>query len=222
MREASQKTEPRPEGLPEKFKTVADLVNSYSELEKKLGSKTEPTEKTETKAETKPDTKPAEKAEATAAQQETLKPFFEEFAKNGKLSDESYKALEAKGISKDVVDAYQRSVQAQDPQKILESIGGKEQFEAISQWSVTHLSAEERSAYNSALAAGGLGAELALKDLKARMDSTLGVDPSQHISGKSAPASGKFQSAAEIVKAMSDPRYQYDEAYRSKVAALIP
>ena len=38
-------TQSKPEGLPEKFNSVDELVKSYSELEKKLGEQSQPTEK---------------------------------------------------------------------------------------------------------------------------------------------------------------------------------
>ena len=36
--EDSKETPTRPEGLPDKFKTVDEMAQSYSELEKKLGA----------------------------------------------------------------------------------------------------------------------------------------------------------------------------------------
>ena len=58
--EENKPTQSKPEGLPEKFNSVEELVKSYSELEKKLGEQSQPTKesvdpvsKTEVKEETK-------------------------------------------------------------------------------------------------------------------------------------------------------------------------
>ena len=57
--EENKPTQSKPEGLPEKFNSVEELVKSYSELEKKLGEQSQPTKesvdpvsKTEVKEET--------------------------------------------------------------------------------------------------------------------------------------------------------------------------
>ena len=67
----------RPEGLPDKFKSVQDMAKSYSELESKLGAqdktyeneKTEPEKKAPAKdtLEIEPDEKTAEKAVESAS-----------------------------------------------------------------------------------------------------------------------------------------------------------
>ena len=41
--EENKPTQSKPEGLPEKFNSVEELVKSYSELEKKLGEQSQPT-----------------------------------------------------------------------------------------------------------------------------------------------------------------------------------
>ena len=41
--EETKPTQSKPEGLPEKFNSVDELVKSYSELEKKLGEQSQPT-----------------------------------------------------------------------------------------------------------------------------------------------------------------------------------
>ena len=55
--EQSQET-PRPEGLPEKFKSVEDMAKSYSELESKLGAQDKTTENETSQPEPKQEAKP--------------------------------------------------------------------------------------------------------------------------------------------------------------------
>ena len=97
----------RPDGLPEKFKNVEEMVKSYSELETKLGTKSEDTEAV--KEETKDDTSDnnleiAEKAVSEAGLDMTS--LETEYKENGELNEKSYTALEKAGIPKEYVDAF--------------------------------------------------------------------------------------------------------------------
>ena len=61
---------------------------------------------------------------------------------------------------------------------------------------------------------------MAVSGLKARYDNTVGVTPTL-IQGQAAAPQSAFQSTAEIVSAINDPRYKEDSAYRSNVEAKI-
>ena len=98
--EENKPTQSKPEGLPEKFNSVEELVKSYSELEKKLGEQSQPTKesvdpvsKTEVKEEQpKSDLDIATKAVDSAGL--NMDSLAEEYAKDGKLADKSYQSLE--------------------------------------------------------------------------------------------------------------------------------
>src|SRR5688572_25367502 len=102
-----------PDYIPEKFRTAADpakaMAEAYAELEKKQSApvKTD-AEKAAEEAAAKAATEKA-KTDGTKddpAKQAAFDPFFSEFEKDGKLSDDSYAKLEGMGLSRDVVDAY--------------------------------------------------------------------------------------------------------------------
>ena len=107
--EETKPTQSKPEGLPEKFNSVDDLVKSYSELEKKLGEQSQPTEqsvdpvsKTEVKEEVKAEQPKSDLDIATKAVDSAglnMETLSEEFAKEGKLADGSYSSLEKAGIA---------------------------------------------------------------------------------------------------------------------------
>ena len=61
---------------------------------------------------------------------------------------------------------------------------------------------------------------MAVTGLKARYDNTVGVTPTL-IQGQAAAPQSSFQSTAEIVSAINDPRYKEDTAYRANVEAKI-
>ena len=219
-------TQSKPEGLPEKFNSVDELVKSYSELEKKLGEQSQPTEKSvdpvskaELKGQPKSDLDIATKAVDSAGL--NMDSLAEEFAKDGKLADGSYTSLEKAGIPKDYVDRFiagQQAIADQQSSSVKEMVGGTQAYDTMSEWAGQNLSETEKTAYNSAVNSKDLEAvKLAVVGLKARYSQATGSEP-KLVEGKSS-ASGEqgFQSWAQVTQAMSDPRYAKDPAYQTEV-----
>jgi len=224
--EETKPTQSKPEGLPEKFNSVDELVKSYSELEKKLGEQSQPTEKsvdpvskTELKEQPKSDLDIATKAVDSAGL--NMESLSEEYAKDGKLADGSYKSLEKAGIPKDYVDRFiagQQAIADQQSSSVKEMVGGTQAYDNMSEWAGQNLSETEKTAYNSAVNSKDLEAvKLAVVGLKARYAQSTGSEP-KLVEGK-ASASGEqgFQSWAQVTQAMSDPRYAKDPAYQTEV-----
>jgi len=219
-------TQSKPEGLPEKFNSVDELVKSYSELEKKLGEQSQPTEKSvdpvskaELKGQPKSDLDIATKAVDSAGL--NMDSLAEEFAKDGKLADGSYTSLEKAGIPKDYVDRFiagQQAIADQQSSTVKDMVGGTQAYDTMSEWAGQNLSETEKTAYNSAVNSKDLEAvKLAVVGLKARYSQATGSEP-KLVEGKSS-ASGEqgFQSWAQVTQAMSDPRYAKDVAYQAEV-----
>ena len=219
-------TQSKPEGLPEKFNSVDELVKSYSELEKKLGEQSQPTEKSvdpvskaELKGQPKSDLDIATKAVDSAGL--NMESLSEEYAKDGKLADGSYKSLEKAGIPKDYVDKFiagQQAIADQQSTTVKDLVGGTQAYDSMSEWAGNNLNETEKTAYNSAVNSKDLEAvKLAVVGLKARYAQATGSEP-KLVEGKSS-ASGEqgFQSWAQVTQAMSDPRYAKDPAYQTEV-----
>jgi len=219
-------TQSKPEGLPEKFNSVDELVKSYSELEKKLGEQSQPTEKSvdpvskaEVKEQPKSDLDIATKAVDSAGL--NMDSLAEEYAKDGKLADGSYESLQKAGIPKDYVDRFiagQQAIADQQSSSVKEMVGGTQAYDTMSEWAGQNLSETEKTAYNSAVNSKDLEAvKLAVVGLKARYSQATGSEP-KLVEGKSS-ASGEqgFQSWAQVTQAMSDPRYAKDVAYQAEV-----
>ena len=219
-------TQSKPEGLPEKFNSVDELVKSYSELEKKLGEQSQPTEKSvdpvskaELKGQPKSDLDIATKAVDSAGL--NMDSLSEEYAKEGKLADASYTSLEKAGIPKDYVDRFiagQQAIADQQSSSVKEMVGGTQAYDTMSEWAGQNLSETEKTAYNSAVNSKDLEAvKLAVVGLKARYSQATGNEP-KLVEGKSS-ASGEqgFPSWAQVTQAMSDPRYAKDPAYQAEV-----
>lgn len=155
--------------------------------------------------------------------EQKLGKFSQEFYSTGKLSDGSYKELESMGYPKAIVDQFiagQQAVMAREEQAVYDSVGGKQSYEQMVQWASANLPKDDIEAYNAALASGTPAQiQFAVKGLQARFVSN-SREPSLKTMGGKAPPSA-FKSVAEVVAAMSDPRYKVDPAYRSEVERKI-
>ena len=228
--EENKPTQSKPEGLPEKFNSVEELVKSYSELEKKLGEQSQPKEsvdpvsKTEVKEETKEEQPKSDLDIATKAVDSAglnMDSLAEEYAKDGKLADGSYKSLEKAGIPKEYVDRFiagQQAIADQQSASVKNMVGGAESYDAMSEWASNNLSETEKQAYNTAVNSKDLEAvKLAVVGLKARYAQATGSEP-KLVEGKASPSGEQgFDSWAQVTQAMSDPRYSKDPAYQAEV-----
>lgn len=220
----------RPEGLPEKFKTVEDMAKSYSELESKLGAedksfeneKTQPESKKDT-LEIEPDQKAAEKAVESAGL--NMDALQTEYNEKGTLDDKSFDALEKAGIPKSYVDAFiqgQEAVATQMQNTIKSEVGGEESYTEIVNWAKDALNPQEIAAFNKTVNSNDLEAvKLAVTGLKARHDAVNGTNP-KLISGKAGTdTGGGYKSWAQVTAAMKDARYENDPAFRAEVQDKI-
>jgi hypothetical protein len=220
----------RPEGLPEKFKTVEDMAKSYSELESKLGAedksfeneKTQPESKKDT-LEIEPDQKAAEKAVESAGL--NMDALQTEYNEKGTLDDKSFDALEKAGIPKSYVDAFiqgQEAVATQMQNTIKSEVGGEESYTEIVNWAKDALNPQEIAAFNKTVNSNDLEAvKLAVTGLKARHDAVNGTNP-KLISGKAGTdTGGGYNSWAQVTAAMKDARYESDSAFRAEVQDKI-
>ena len=225
--EENKPTQSRPEGLPEKFNSVEDMVKSYSELEKKLGEQSQPTKESVdpvSQAETKQEQPKSDLDIATKAVDSAglnMDSLAEEYAKDGKLADNSYKSLEKAGIPKEYVDRFiagQQAIADQQSATVKNMVGGAEAYDSMSEWASNNLSETEKQAYNAAVNSKDLEAvKLAVVGLKARYAQSTGSEP-KLVEGKASPSGEQgFASWAQVTQAMADPRYSKDPAYQAEV-----
>ncbi len=98
-------------------------------------------------------------------------------------------------------------------------VGGDENYTAMMSWASEALSDQEISMYDTVMERGDpLACFFAVQALKSRFLDANGYD-GQLLQG-TAPSSSQdvFRSQAELVRAMSDPRYDNDPAYRMDIA----
>ena len=220
-----------------KFKSVEDLANSYKELEGKLGSieQTQETEEVETSEETEQQEFDAQdyygEGLASVLEEVGIDPqeISQRFVDNDSISDDDYSKLEDAGFSKQVVDTYLdglRGVGAANTDEIpadiikgiKDSVGGDETYGQMQSWAEQNLSDEEGVAFNNLMDTGDAATiQLAVEGLYSRYSKSMGVEPNLYTGRPAASGPTPYRSTAEVVAAMSDPRYGKDVTYTEDV-----
>ena len=216
--------EQQSEMLAGKFKTAEDLEQGYIELQKKLGEPKE--EKAEPEQpEAKEEEKPEEKEETVDAA--FLDTLWEE-AQADKFTKETLSKLEdmkPQDVAQMYLDYRSEAKEPQGQQFTEENIndlkgvaGGDEGYTEMMTWAKANLKEAEVDMYDKVMDQGNpLAAFFAVQALKYRFDDAKGID-GEMLQGKAAKSTGDtFKSQAQVVKAMSDPQYDKDPAYRQAI-----
>lgn len=211
----------RPEWLPEKFRSPEEMAKAYQELEKRMGGNQEQEEQPVQNREQQPQPISPEEQKALQEWDNKFSSFSNEYYSSGRLSNESYDKLNKMGFPKSVVDAFidgQQAVANQGTQSLMAEIGGNDGFKAMHDWATETLSQDEIDNYNAILDSGDTRqASYAVKGMYARFKSS-GKAPKLIAGGTGASsATNPFRSVAEMTRAMADPRYKTDSAYRKDV-----
>ena len=210
-----------------KYKNAEELEKAYVELQKKLGDDKETEQASaEDKAEDKPQFSDGANLINSASE--------EYYANGNKLSDETMAKFSSMS-TQDLIKAYME-VQATQPQQaappaeitqdqinqIKNSAGGEKAYANIVNWAKSNLPKSSIDAFDEVVNTGSIEAiQLAVAGLKTEYNNANGVE-GRMVTGKTAPDKGDvFRSQAELVRAMSDPRYDNDPAYRQDVVEKL-
>ena len=191
------------------------LMESYQQLEKKLGQPQEQEYVAEESDLSIPQA-PEDGAFDMAALQQ-------EYMSTGSLTDNSYQQLEDAGISREYADTYIAGVKALGEQignNVKASVGGEAEYGNMVEWAKSNYSPEQIQAYDRAVNSGDVNtAIMAAKGLRSDYTNTAGSEGTTYGGTQAEPeGSGDvFRSNAEVTAAMKDPRYEYDTAYRQDV-----
>ena len=211
-----------------KYKSAEELEKAYVELQKKLGDNAEQEETETASAEGQPEDKPTLSDGATLITSAT----DEFYDNNGQISEETLNKFSSMS-SKDLVKAYMEVQQLPEYQpkeasaidlsesdinQVQNAVGGEQAYGNMLNWARTNLSQDEISAFDSIVNTGSVGAiRIAAAGLKAQYDAANGVE-GKMCTGKAPTNSGDvFRSQQELVRAMNDPLYDNDPAYRQDV-----
>lgn len=207
---------PKEELIAGKFKSNEDLLKAYQELEKKLGQPKD----TEPKKEEPTDAKTPDEV-TNLITPDDFNQYSEEFNKDGKLSEDTYKALEKKGLSKQLVDAYiegEKLKAETKANKLLDYVGGKEIYDSMVEWARANYSAEQAKAFDDALFSGNEARVTEQVDLLSFRMSKANFTP-RRVEGQSVSSGGMaaFKDKGEWQQAVSNPLYGKDIKYTSMV-----
>lgn len=213
-----------------KFEDAEALEQAYIELQKKLGANNEEvSEVPEDEVRLQEGDEGDDEEEVNPAQ-ERISQASEEWEQNGQLSEETIAELQELP-SEELIAAYLNS-QQQAPQQtdftdaevaaIHNDVGGSEEYGQIMSWAQDSLAPELVESYNSLVDKGDpMQVRLALAGLQAAYQDSNGSE-GELLTGRGAvDKADVFRSQAEVVEAMSDPRYDRDPAYRQDVFAKL-
>ncbi len=218
-----------------KFKSVEDLAASYKELEGKLGDfkQEESTEEnTETEEESDSETNYEElygDGVYSVLQEVGIDPedISNRFMEEGSLNDDDYAKLLEGGFSRTLVDTYLEGLRStgnvmeiasQQIQGIKDSVGGDESYSQMVNWALNNLPSAEVDAFNQLTETGSAPAiKLAVQGLYSQYNNAMGIEPNLVTGRSSQSGPAPYRSTAEVVTAMSDPRYGKDVTYTEDV-----
>ena len=202
-----------------KYKNAEELEKGYLELQQKLSNKEE---------------KPAEEqAEAVeeAEEQTILDRIWEEATTQEEFSPELTEEI-SKMSSTDLANMYldyrqanegrepevNRDFSEADIKELKGVVGGEENYANMIDWAQKSLNEQEVKMFDAVMQKGDpLAAFFAVRSLAYAYNDAVGYDGNM-VQGKAPRQSNdQFRSQQEVVRAMADPRYDDDPAYRREI-----
>ena len=210
-----------------KYKNAEELEKAYIELQQKLGS--------DDKEESEPEqTDETEELPEITPEIQLITDASLEFNEKGEVGAETLEKFQQMS-SKDLVSAYMemQSIAAKAPapespespdltdaevNSIKNSAGGEQEYSNLLNWAGQNLPKSTVDAFDALCDSGDVNSiQLAVSGIKAQYENANGYE-GRMLSGKPPQSSGDvFNSQAQVVEAMSDPRYDNDPAFRQEV-----
>ena len=150
------------------------------------------------------------------------------YKNNGQISQEMHDQLTGAGIAKEAVDAYlagraqdmgmNSQIAQTDINSIYQSVGGEQKYKTLMNWASQNLSQDSINSFDNLVNTGDANSiQLAVDGLVAQYQNDNGYE-GRMLTGKAAKTNTDvYQSQAQLVEAMADPRYDRDPAYREAV-----
>ncbi|MEL0190550.1 MAG: hypothetical protein VW878_06975 [Candidatus Poseidoniales archaeon] len=210
------------EMLAGKFKDAEELEKAYIELQRKLGSKDEPQETEEVRD----DETSAEEVEEYTTEQ-WINEAAQEWNENGTLSEETLSQISEMDPA-DLANAFMgmqntaEDLSEADTNAIKAVAGGEEGYAQMIEWATNSMPEAYTNSFNQLVATGdAYSIQLAVAGMRAAYEQQNGYE-GRMLTGEAADSRpDAFRSQAEVIQAMSDPRYDSDPAYRNDVFAKL-
>ena len=115
-------------------------------------------------------------------------------------------------------DGEEELLSEEQAEMLMDMVGGEKAYQSMLTWAGDNFSQEEIEMYDGVMGSGNPDAiYYAVQALQSRYNDAVGSD-GQLLTGRgSQDTDDSFKSQAELVAAMSDPRYDRDPAYRNDV-----
>jgi hypothetical protein len=223
-----------------KYKSAEDLEKAYLELQKKLGEGSQPSNDEGSEPFEDDQEEPSEAPEGevdpidTSETVKLLEGATSEYYNNESgLTPETYEKL-SQLSGKELLDSWiaytksqeqvlaQQALNQADVDRVMTAVGGQNEYNQMLGWAKDNLNPAEVAAYDSVVNSNDPDAIYwAALGLKAKYTDSVGYEGKQ-ITGKRTPATNEvFRSHAELARAIRDPRYRDDPAYRLDIETKL-
>ena len=211
-----------------KFESAEQLEKAYLELQQKLGQREEvqqPEEGSDDGTETQ-----AQDEEEEDGVSELIRNAAQSFIDKGEIPEDMLTQFDNMS-SREVVDAFMKMEAPQqeaadltdaEVNAIQNMVGGKAGYENLMQWTSENLPQEATTAFDNLVGSGDAAMiQLATMGLAAAYQQANGYEGNLATGRSAREQADVFRSQDEVVRAMSDPRYDTDPAYRDDVFAKL-
>jgi len=208
-----------------KYANAEELEQAYLNLQQKMGEQSAE-EEYEYDEDDEPDGDPSYEYDDSV-----YDILWEEIEEYGALTDETIQALAENMDADELIqlgmqmnDDTPEDLDQQEVSAIQNFVGGEEAYANLIGWAGENLDQQYIEAFDSVVdTADPAAIQLMVAGLMATYQENAGYE-GRMLSGRNAPdVSGlqPFRSQAQVVAAMSDPRYDNDPAYRADIAARL-
>ena len=210
-----------------KYQSTEELEEAYLNLQKKLGTSDDDDEVEDTYLDD--DEYPEDVADGVNLITQASEEYFEN---DGAISEETmnrftemssselveaYMAIKDRNPDIDSGGGYAADLSDAEMNQVYNSAGGEAEYNRLTAWAAKNVSETKLDAFNDMIDKGNATAiQIAVAGLRAEYEAQEGYE-GRMLTGKAARTQDGFRSQAEVVQAMSDPRYERDEAYRQDV-----
>ena len=202
-----------------KYKNAQELEKAHIELQKKLGEKEAPKEESSPEPEAKKEESPKEPPSTNL-----LDDLWEQAQSENYQRDTLEKLQQMK--PEDLANMHLQYRQANSPRDLSENdvkelkgiVGGDENYSNMMDWATKSLNKQEIDMFDAVMERGDpLAAFFAVRSLAYRYNDAVGYDGKMVTGTSPKENTDQFRSQQEVIRAMSDPRYEEDPAYRQDV-----
>lgn len=197
-----------------KYESAEQLEQAYLELQKKFGSNQEE----------QPTTEESSEEQVEDAQIDLMEALWQQ--SKSEYDEDTLESLRNSDPA-DIAQAYldyraenqQHELTSEETTNLYDVVGGEEQYTNMLRWAAENCDEQTIEMYDAVMGKGDIeSCFFAVQAMAFRMAELEGWQPDDFLSGRTPiQTADVFRSQAEVVQAMSDPRYDVDPAYRQDI-----